>query len=524
MIRHTCSFRYFRTLLPVLVLLAGLPVWGGAAAQEPVAGVGPWNLTIFHTNDTHSAFLPRPASWRDDGRLVGGVIPLAWHLADQRRTAAADVFLDAGDFMTGNPVCLLEEDGVPGVAVARMMNALGYDAGVVGNHEFDVGAPLARRLAQRFTYPVFGGDIVDESGEPVFRREPLIIERDGLRIGIFGFSCEGMTEVVTAAKFDGLRMAAQAELARRIAADLDPATDLIVLITHNGVDGDKVLAGALAGAGIDVIVGGHSHSRLKEPVLANGILIVQAGSKMTNLGRLDLNVADDRVVSYNGRLVDLWSDGTFADPDLTALVKGYENQVMDRYGRELGTLATDLRKGEGEQSLGNWLADCLRERADADVAFINTGGIRKTLDAGPLRALDIHEMLPFANSLVRVRMTGAQLDSIVSQNADADINGKHGILQVSGLRYAYRASADGQRAVVTEATVGGRAIDPERIYIVAMPDFVAMMKDVYLRVALPPVEDLGVTLATVVSEAVEKAGTVTGGVDGRIRRLDRSDG
>jgi len=508
-----------------VVTVLGLVLGAGAAGQTAMAqgsptDSSPWNLTVFHTNDTHSAFLPRPAHWRDDRKMVGGVIPLAWHLADQRRTTTADLLLDAGDFMTGNPVCLLAEDGVPGVAVARMMNSLGYDAGVVGNHEFDVGAELAARLVPYFGFPLFGGDIVDERGEPAFRREPLILARGGLRIGVFGFSCDGMTEVVTAAKFQGLRMTAQAALARELAADLDPRTDLIILITHNGVDGDKVLARELSGAGIDIIVGGHSHTRLKEPVLENGILIVQAGSKMTNLGRLDLKVADDRVIDYAGGLIDLWSDGTYASNELNALVAGYEKQVMDEYGRQIGTLTTDLRKGRGEHNIGNWLADCLRETAGADVALINSGGIRKALNAGPITALDITEMLPFANNLIRLEMSGAQLAAVVQHNANAGVNGKHGILQVSGLHYIYRPTPDGQAAEVTEIAVGDTPLDPARNYLVAMPDFVAMMNDVYLRIDLPPVDDLGVTLASAVVAAVEKAGTVSAKIEGRIMRLD----
>jgi 2',3'-cyclic-nucleotide 2'-phosphodiesterase (5'-nucleotidase family) len=520
MIRLPIAAEDFRRvwLLLCAALLVGMA--GAAGAEQPGPDAEPWNLTLFHTNDSHSAFLPRPAHWRDDRKMVGGVVPLAWHLADQRRTTAHDLLLDAGDFMTGNPVCLLEENGVPGVAVARMMNALGYDAGVIGNHEFDVGSDKAAQLAPLFDYPLFGGDIVDAQGQPAYRREPLIVTRGDLRIGIFGFSCAGMAEVVTPAKLGGLRMAEQASLARELAAKLDPQTDLIILITHNGVDGDKALAAELTGAGIDIIVGGHSHTRLKQPIRTNDILIVQAGSKMTNLGRLDLEVAGDRVVNYSGQLIDLWSDGTYADNALNRLVARYEHEVMEQYGRQIGTLATDLRKGRGEHNLGNWLADCLRARADADVAVINSGGIRKPLNAGPITALDITEMLPFANNLVRMKLSGAQLAAVVQQNANAGVSGKHGILQVSGLRYIYRPAADGETAEVTEIIVGREALDPERDYIVAMPDFVAMMNDVYLQIDLPEVDDLGLTLAAAVTAQVLEAGTVSAEIEGRIMRLE----
>ena len=508
-----------RVALIFLLVPAVMAPGQSLASEAPALGAGPWNLTLFHTNDTHSYFLPRPAVWRDDGKMVGGVIPLAWHLKDQRKTATADLFLDAGDFMTGNPVCNLEEDGVPGVAVARMMTQLGYDAGVIGNHEFDVGRENIAALVPYFGFPLFAGDIVDEEGRPVFRREPVIMEKDGLKIGIMGFSCNGMEEVVAPSRFSGLAMTDQAELARKLVEDIDHKTDLLILITHNGVDGDKELAKQLEGSGIDIIVGGHSHSRLKQPVLEGGILIVQAGSKMTNLGRLDLKVEDDRVVEYSGRLIDLWSDGTHADPELTKLVQGYEHQVMAEFGQTIGTAAQKLKKGRGESNLGNWLADVMRETGDADVGLLNSGGIRKAINAGPVTALDIHEMLPFANAVVTAELTDRQLAAVVQQNADAAVGGKHGILQVSGISYTYRSAPGGETAELLEILVGGKPLAPGGVYKVAMPDFVAMMAHVYLNIEMPPVEDLGVTMAAAAIASIEKSGTITAKIEGRIREM-----
>ncbi len=501
----------------VLAVLASTPSF---ASTVPVHGDGPWNLTLFHTNDTHSYFLPRPAVWRDDGKMVGGVIPLAWHLDDQRKTTTVDLFVDAGDFMTGNPVCNLEEDGVPGVAVARMMTQLGYDAGVIGNHEFDIGRENITALVPYFGFPLFAGDIVDDKGRPVFRREPLIITKGDLKIGILGFSCNGMEEVVAPSRLSGLAMVDQAEVALKLVADIDHKTDLLILITHNGVDGDKELARRLEGSGIDIIVGGHSHSRLKEPVLESGILIVQAGSKMTNLGRLDLKVEDDRVVEYNGRLINLWSDGTYADKKLTDLVVGYENQILADFGQTIGVASRTLKKGRGESNLGNWLADVMRENADADVGLVNSGGIRKAMREGPITALDIHEMLPFANALVVAELTDRQLAAVIQKNADTAVGGKHGILQVSGISYTYRRAPDGETAEVLEILVGGQPLAAGGVYRVAMPDFVAMMANVYLNIEMPPVEDTGITMAAAAIRSVVLAGTISAEVEGRIKETN----
>jgi len=511
-------FTWIAVILGVLFSIFGFTA--ALAGEEPVMGDGPFNLTIFHTNDAHSYFLPRPAVWRDDGRMVGGVIPLAWHLEQQRAHCSPDLLLDAGDFMTGNPVCQFAPNGIPGEAVARMMNLLEYDCGTIGNHEFDIGSENLKRLVSLFDYPLIAADIVDHDALPVFRRDPLVVERGGLKIGILGVSCAGMSEVVTPSRFGKHKSIDQGWVLQRQAKLLDPKVDLTVVITHNGFDVDVELAQVLAGTGVDIIVGGHSHSRLKKPRVEEGILVVQAGSKWTNLGRLDLQVKDGRVVSYKGRLITLWAEGAEAGPELTKLVEGYETQVAEEFGRTIGTLETAWHKGRGESNLGNFLADQMRLAAKADVGLVNSGGIRKSMNAGPITALDINEMLPFSNMLVKAELTGAELSRVVQANADAQVGGEHGILQVSGLSYQFRANAAGDAAKVEEILVGGKPLDPQTVYTVAMPDYVVMMAHVYLNIDAPSTEDVGLTMTDAVVAGVEKAGSIDSRIEGRIMRLD----
>jgi 5'-nucleotidase / UDP-sugar diphosphatase len=503
------------------ISLSALPVMA-SSGNIPQAGEGPWNLTVFHTNDSHSHFFPRPAVWRNDGKMVGGIIPLAHHLTKERSSASASILVDAGDFMTGNPICEFEEDGVRGAAIAKMMSLMEYDAGVIGNHEFDIGRDDLAKLVNCFQYPLLAADIVDDRGRPVFRRQPVIIERGGLRIGIMGTSTSEMEEVVAPTRFSGLHMAPQAPLLRAQLQELLPVTDVQILLSHNGHEGDLLLAEELAGSGLDVIVGGHSHRRFKKPLMAGGILIVQAGSKMTNLGRLDLWVEDGRVVRYNGQLVDLWAAGATAHPELEAVVSDTTMQVNNLYGSVIGTLETDWRKSRSESNLGNWLCDVIREKGKADVAFFNTGGIRSSVKAGPITALNLHEVLPFANLLVTTQISGVQLRAIIQQNADASISKEHGILQVSGITYSFRKAPDGECAILAEALVGGKPIVDTNHYTMAIPDYVAMMADVYLNIDVPPVVDEGMTLTDVAIEAIKKAGTVSSSVEGRIQQLDQA--
>jgi 5'-nucleotidase/UDP-sugar diphosphatase len=486
-------------------------------AARPAAGTGSWNLTIFHTNDIHGAFLPEPAEWRDDHALVGGMIALAWHLAEERSLAPVSLLLDGGDFMTGNPICDIAEDGVLGGGLVDMMNAAGYDAGVVGNHEFDHGLANAEALVARASFPILAADILDEHGDHPFPYEPVVFERGDLRVGVMGVSCSGLFSMTAHDLTAGLSLQNQAAVVRSQIRDLDPRTDLLVLITHDGIEQDEALARELSGSGLDVIIGAHSHTRLEEPRLVGGILIVQAGSHLQYLGRLDLRVEDDHVAAYAGKLVPLLAEGAEAGPLLTALVERNERRIEQEFGVVIGTLTTDWERGREESNIGDWLTDRMRERAGADVAFLNSGSIRKNLPAGPIRLLDVQEILPFSNTLISFELTGEQLLTILTCNARAQVTHDHGLLQVSGVRYAFREVGD--HVEVEQVTVGGQPLVRERVYRAAAPDYVVLMADRYFCMPAPATEPVGVMLTAAIVDAVRAAVTVHAEVDGRIRDL-----
>jgi 2',3'-cyclic-nucleotide 2'-phosphodiesterase (5'-nucleotidase family) len=315
----------------------------------------------------------------------------------------------------------------------------------------------------------------------------------------------------------GLVLDDQEEVVRRWARELDPRTDLLIALTHNGVHGDTLLARELAGAGVDVIVGGHSHTRLTAPLLIGDVLVVQAGAKTTNLGRLDLRVADDRVVEYHGRLIETLVEDRRGTPELAALVDDYARRVDDLYGRTIGELATPWRRtGRGESNVGSWVCDRMLEAAGADVALLNSGTLRKNFEPGPLTLLDVHSLVPFSNTLETFEIDGAGLLRIARFNAEAAEADHHGILQIAGLRYAYTVR-DGAVELL-ESSVGGQPIEPARVYTVACPDYVAQKADLYLDMERPVTRYEGHTITEVVVDAVRAAGRIVSETDGRITR------
>lgn len=496
-------------LLAAGALAVGVP----AAAGPRAVADGPFDLTLFHTNDIHAGFAARPHEGRPDAP-VGGFAALAGHLARERTTAARWLLVDGGDFMTGNPVCELPVAGVRGGALAALMNVVGYHAGVIGNHEFDGGRRNLELLAEMTAFPLLAADLVDRDGDdgrPVpGARQPAVLERDGLLVGVLGVTHHDLEGLLTAGRLDGLTSRDQLGVLRRQLADLTPRTDVQVLLSHNGLAADRRLAGALAPDGLDVIVGGHSHTRLAEPEVVDGVLIVQAGSGLRHLGRLDLRLADGRVTHHRGRLILLTADAESEAPEIVrGMVDHFDQQVAAVYGRRIGRLDHDLRRdGRRESALGSWLCDVLREHAAADVAVVNSGGIRKDLRRGILTELDVHEALPFGNTLVVHEVPGAGLRAIALANARAAEARSYGILQVSGLEYRYRdAGAAGVQLL--SVTVGGRPLEVDRVYTVAMPDYVSGMAATYLVGAeLGPCREIGETLTAIVIGRVERDGGV----------------
>ena len=216
----------------------------------------------------------------------------------------------------------------------------------------------------------------------------------------------------------------------------------------------------------------------------------------------------------------LTTDIPGVDPGLTTRVEACRRRVHSAFGRELGILqGTWWRNRYGESPLGNWVTDALRHRAGTDVAFMNSGGIRKNLGPGPIRLLDVNEILPFTNRLVTFELSGAQLAAVIRENARAAMTGDHGILQVSGLRYAYRGTAVDDLEVV-ESSVGGKPLDRSRVYRCAAPDYVLSKAPYYFALEAPDFTDMGVTITKVMVEAVERAKRIEPALDGRIRWWD----
>lgn len=459
-------------------LLVVLSVEAPASAQEPQRE-GALALTILHTNDLHGQVL-------EPARRPGGLVALGRALRQERERARergdAVLVLDAGDLFKGTP----EGDLTDGEVMVAWMNHLGYDAAVVGNHEFDHGVAVTERLVRGAEFPFLGANIREpggavppwlglpgERGDAV--PDPLrgcavirtLTSRAGrARVAVIGLTTSAMHEVTLKGVTGDLAFPDEAATLQGVLEHL-PAVDLVVLLTHCGLGVDRALAAQFQGK-VDVIIGGHSHTRLANGDRRDAVLVCQTGSRAEWLGRVRVTVSPAQEGAP--RRVEAEADLVAPGDDFEAVLAPYVERVKERVDIRVGTLARDLdRKGGFESSsLGNLHVDVMRRATGADVAFHNKTGIRADIPGGEVKVRHLYQVAPFGNTVVRMRLKGSDLRDLFAGMLVSTSR----LLEVSGAVVTCDPAApEGERLV--DVRVAGKPLDPERVYLVATNNFLA---------------------------------------------------
>lgn len=502
---HTMKTARLVILTLLSVLLLSSLVW----AQQV-------SLTILHTNDTHGHLLPFsypavvPAGSELAGlkvrRDIGGIArraTLVKRIRHELEPRGKTVWLvDAGDFCDGTPFST-EYHGEADVAA---MNAAGYDFGTLGNHEFNNTLAQLKKLISEFRYPVLTANATETSTGMLLTKEGSIVRNVGpLRIGIFGILTRESAGY-PAAK-DSVTIADEIETAQRMVKVLRPKADIIIAISHAGEQVDEKIGAAVEG--LDVIIGGHSHSRLPSGQFVwrsdelkakdvNGTIIVQAHQWGGELGRLDLLFTKDEkgawhVDRYRARLIPVTADIP-EDAAVAAVVDHYWKPIADQYGEVIGQAADDFSERGEDLAPYNLMADSIRAAMGTDVEFENMGGVRAPLVKGNITLTDIINMDPFDNKIVTFKVTGRQLKDILRTARPA----------VSGVRYRL------ENGELKNVTVAGEPVDDNRIYTGCTNTYFA-------GYALKGIEftNTGKLRRDVFIEQIRKKGTVRPSYDGR---------
>ncbi|MDF1800313.1 MAG: bifunctional UDP-sugar hydrolase/5'-nucleotidase [Planctomycetota bacterium] len=493
-------------LHPIAALL-GLVLATGACSAVRAADTEPLHLVVLHSNDIHGQAQPLAGRWvdRENPPPRGGLSRLAGELAAAEAAARADgahvLVVDGGDWFQGTPEGLVDD----GRAFVELLGEIGYDAMVVGNHEFDHGVPyLADLLGAGIVPHVLANVREPSTGERVAWCVPYRIEQVGdLRVALVGLLTTG-TPAITHADARALDFVEPGLELATVRAELEALAepvDLILPITHLGVSADRDLA--RAHPDLPLIVGGHSHTTLAEGVREGDTLIVQAGCKAMVMGRVDLYLdpVTLAVLSSSAHLVELPPDAELDDAALAEACAALTAIGAEEMDLVVGRFEAPLLRSRGvaSGSAGNWITDAFRSRLGTDVAIQNRGGIRRDIEAGEVRRRDLFEMQPFGNTLVAIELTGAELFTTVER---ALTDRKHSGIEFSGMTVHYRGEAPDLELVAV--TVGGEPLDPAATYSLATNSFLAGGGDTYLPESVIAREaiDTGLVLRDVAEEAL----------------------
>lgn len=389
------------------------------------------DLLIAHTNDLHGRVEPEKAPWLDGEPRIGGMRTLSSRLEEHR--AAGDVlYLDAGDLLSGTPYAQLERGGATGGAMVDLLGALQADAFAIGNHEYDLGGPNLERLLAHAGTPGLSANL---EPAPAGSVASTVIERGGIRVGVIGLTTPHLRRVVSKKGVGDTRALDVAPIVRAELERLDPDTDLLVVLSHIGVEDDVRLAEEVDG--IDLIVGGHSHTPIKEAKQVGDTWIVQAGSYARSLGEVRLHVADDAISSFAYTLTDLVDPGT-GSPAVEALVTELEGEVQAVWDVPIGSRDETLMSIRGKASpLGTWACDRMREGTGADVGIYNAGGLRAPIYAGEVTRRDLFAVFPFGNQVAVLTLSAEDTRALVELvgRGDPQATGLSGLVIEDGGSY-----------------------------------------------------------------------------------------
>jgi 2',3'-cyclic-nucleotide 2'-phosphodiesterase (5'-nucleotidase family) len=488
--------------LSVIAMLLGL------LSVAPIA-LGDAYVTVLHFNDIHG-YLQARRYEQDNFAIASRISTAIDEVRDWNNAHDASTFLFvAGDILQGTPLSTVYK-GEPDMHVLNLMDP---DAMCVGNHEFDFGFDNFQKLLALSRFPILAANIyVKETGEHLTTPFVSLTLADGTKGAAFGLTTPDTAVQTSPKNVQQLYFTDAVEEARKLVPELLKEAQFIVAVTHLGHKEDLELAAAVPE--IDLIVGGHSHTAVETPVQVGKTLVVQTGGYGEKLGQVDMLVSGGDIVKYRGFLREIGPSIT-PDPQVQAIVDKYANQLDDRL-REVIAHTTVRLDGEHELSraqetnLGNLITDIIRDYARADICLWNAGGIRSSIEAGPITFGDILTVVPFGNIIATKPVSGEQLQQVLEFNASQP-RPFGGFLQVSGLT----VEIEGDR--LGKVMVGDKPLEPQATYTLVTSEFMLAGGDGYsmLMEGVEPTY-LGFSESAVVLEGLRDLGTVNPQVEGRI--------
>lgn len=513
----------------ILITASALALSAGAASAD-------YTLHIVHINDLHSRIQPISAydstCGEEDnaaGECFGGYARVVTAINDLRAELDGEnvVVLDAGDQYQGS----LFYTTYKGDTEIELANVVGFDAMAVGNHEFDDGNEGLLKLLEGAEFPVISGNLdVSQSNDLAGKLENhVVLEVGGERIGIISALATDTVETSS----PGPNVIFQDEvdsLAADVATLQDEGVTKIIALTHVGLPLDREIAEEVEG--IDVIVGGHSHTLMSNteegalayPQMVGDVPVVQAGAYSKHVGHLTVTFDDEGNVTEATGDTMLLDASVAEDEAVKARIAELAGPIDEAMGEVVAESAAMI---EGDRTvcravecpMGNLVADAMLDRVEdqgVQIAFQNGGGVRASIDAGPVTMGEVFTVLPFQNTLATFEVTGQTMIDALENGVGQMEEGAGRFPQVAGMSFTVTPSNEpGSR--ISDVMVGGEPIDPEATYGVVSNNYVRNGGDGYgMFVDAMNVYDFGPDLAEVMAAYMADNTPYEPYTDGRI--------
>lgn len=460
-------------------------------------------LDILHTNDVHSRIQSvnkynSTCAVEDEaeGKCFGGMARIKARIDERRAALAQDnanvLVLDAGDQFQGS----LFYTTYKGEVAAELLNMIRPDAMAVGNHEFDDGAETLSKFVDKAEFPVISAN-TSAYFEPLLKDKLpgyVIVEKGGEKIGIVSVVAADTKELSSPG--DNVAFAGEISVLKSAIPEIQSqGVNKIIALTHVGLAMDKQIAASVSG--IDVIVGGHSHSLLSNgeesaagpyPVWVENpdgvkVPIVQAGAYSKYLGEISVNFNDEGVVTAAYGEPHLLDSSVTPDAAVAARVAELAAPIEELKKKPVGETAAVIDGDRsscrvGECAMGNLVADAMLERVKGQgvtIAIQNGGGLRASIDEGLITMGEVLEVLPFQNSLSTFELKGSDVMAALENGVSQVEEIKGRFPQVSGLRFSWDDSAEPLKGRVKQVQVMADGkwsdLDPDATYKVVSNDF-----------------------------------------------------
>jgi 5'-nucleotidase len=419
---------------------------------------------------------------------IGGIQYLASYFKEHEKTNPNTLIVHAGDMVGGSPLISASSQDEPTIEI---LEAMGFDVGTLGNHEFDEGIAELRRMVNGgqhpkgtenydgINFPMVAANVFDKSTGELILKPYHVQEIGGAKIGFIGVTTQETPEMIVQTGNENLQITDEVAAINKYTKELQAqGVQAIVVLAHNPTaqtnnNTSAYDAGAIAEKvddAVDVIFAAHNHVEVNKVV--DGKLLVQAQSYAKAFAEVDLEIdpATGDIVKKEAKVHQVFQNVHAADPTVSAILKKYEEKVQVIKAEVIGEAKAEMagkypaRGASGDHGIGNLIADGMRAAMNSDFAMMNGGGVRAALDAGPITFGDLFTIQPFGNTLNKVSLTGAEIRQVLNNQ----ITSRGLDFQISGFKYTWNGKSN---KIVDIMLPNGTKIDETKEYTVVVNNY-----------------------------------------------------